>query len=124
MVNWYRGQRKSDAKLLALADKLGLSTRPWRPGGSLDLGASLWNTLSLKNEIGEVLLARALRAMEPKKRGGPKGSRNEMLARTANKDTLRKRRRRTRTLRAVSKRAAAWEEWLQGGADRPDKNSN
>src|SRR5262249_28057765 len=75
----------------------------------------------LLNELRE---RRALRAMEPKKRGSPKGSRNEVLVKTDNKDTLRKRRRRTRTLRAVSRRAAAWEEWIQGGADRPDKKSS
>src|SRR5262245_59781554 len=112
------------AKLLALADKLGLSTRPYRPGGSLDLERSAHGTIDLQHEIGAVLLARALRAMEPKKRGRPKGSRNEVLVKTDNKDTLRMCRRRTRTLRAVSRRAAAWEEWIQGGADRPDKKSS
>ena len=95
------------AKLLALADKLGLSTRPFRPGGSLDLRVHNYHVLSLQHDIGAVLLRRAL---EPTKRGRPKGSRNEVLVRTEDKDTLRKRRRRTRTLRAVSKRAAEWEE--------------
>jgi hypothetical protein len=108
------------AKLLALADKLGLSTRPYRPGGSLDLRGDKYNVLSLQRDIGAVLLKRAL---EPTKRGRPRGSRNEVLAKTDDKDTLRKRRRRTRTLRAVSKRAAEWEEWIQGGSYRPDKNS-